>query len=216
MFRNLKRIFLLCVCLFCLESIVISNLVAQNKEINDYFAIGVFGGTYVGQFPLNGKNNILNSVAIEGEYFKFSDLSFYVQGLYQFTISDVRKLFKIPREFPVTVIQKPETYRLNISFGGKYYLRSKSVNPFFQFGINQEVNYIGKFDYQTDLFQYIRYSYSEGYYFYRLSLNLGVGISLKLTNKVKLELKYDLYKSIIKSGIDYNGYSVLGGIKYDL
>lgn len=216
-FENLKKIFLLT--FFCCafnSCALISDLPAQRKDVSDYFSIGLFGGTYVGQFPLYGENDFVNSVAIEAEYFKFSDLSFYMQGLYEFTGSDLRKLYHISYGFPLSITQKPETYRLNVSFGGRYYLRTKDVNPFFQFGINQEVNYIGKYSYQIDRIDYIAYYFNEGYYFYNLSANLGVGLNIRVSEKFSLELKYDLYKSILKDQNDYTGYSVLGGIKYHL
>ncbi len=131
---------------FLLIPIFNSELFAQRKDTSDYFAIGVFAGSYIGQFPLYVTNNIVNTGGIELEYYKYTDLSFYVQGIYQFTGNDVRKMFNVPSGSVLFVTQPPETHRFNISFGGKYFLRNKNVNPFFELGINQEVNSIGKYN----------------------------------------------------------------------
>lgn len=201
-----------------LNILIFSEMFAQKKDTSDYFLVGLYTGSYFGNFPLYPENDIINSIAIECEYFKFCNLSFYFQGLYQFTDSDINKLFKPKYGAPYTytTIQKPETYRLNFSFGGRYYLRKMIVNPFFQFGVNHEINYISEYYYQIDLFEYIIHSYGIDNYFYRLSTNLGVGLNFKLNQKFSMEVKYDIYKTIFQSNDDFVGYSLLGGIKYTL
>ncbi|MEO8447555.1 MAG: hypothetical protein ABI528_08675 [bacterium] len=202
---------------FSLIIIDSSDSLAQRKDTSDYFAVGVFGGNYTGQYPLYGINNLVNTVGVELEYYKFSDLSFYFQGIYNFTGNNLRLLFDIPESATnFKVKEQPETHRFIISFGGKYFLRNKDVNPFFELGINQEVNYIGQYGYV--------YNYDGGGYaafgkagFYsKLSVNLGAGLSVKLNHKFKVELKYDLYKSILRAKDMFTGYSVLGGLKYNL
>lgn len=212
----MKKIYLFLLFLLISQSLLLSKIYAQENNESDYLAIGIFGGAYLGNHPLYQTNSYLNSIAIEAEYFKFSDLSFYVQGLYEFTPTDVKTLFEISNAYPVSVIEKPETYRLNISFGGRYYLRKKNVNPFFQFGINHEVNHIGRYNYSIELLKYTEYYQSEGYYIYKLSANIGVGLSVKMSKEFNIELKYDIYKSIIREEIEFTAYSVLAGLKYNM
>lgn len=210
----MKRTFLL---LLLLLVFISADSTAQRKDTSDYFAVSLYGGSYISQAPLYERNKYLNSIAAEFEYFKFKDLSFYVQGLYEFTGSDIRELFNVPYWRELTEIHNPDTYRLNTSFGGRYYLRNKNVNPFFQLGINHETNFIGDYSYtevNTIFGDYIWYG--KGYYFYRLSVNLGVGLNIKISHNFDFVLKYDLYKSIIKTEDEFTGFSLLGGVKYNL
>jgi len=213
----LKKLFLILIFITGLNFLTSLNLFAQRKDTSDYFAVGIFGGTYIGQSPPQESNRYLNSAALEFEYFKFRELSFYLQGLYEFTESDRRPPFIIPLGYPVRHVHEPDSYRINISFGGRYYLRNKDINPFFQLGLNHETNYIGRYN-SYEFSDGEDHSFQNGYYFYRLSVNLGVGLSIKLSNLFKLEFKYDLYRSIVNSGHrdGFTGFSFLGGLKYNL
>jgi opacity protein-like surface antigen len=211
-----KRIFLILFFLTVLISLLGTNLLAQKNNSSDYFAIGIYSGSYIGQRPLYEKNSFINLAAIEVEYFKFTDLSFYLQGFYQFTGNDVRRLNGLPARYSLSEVKNPTTYRVNISFGGRYYLRDKTVNPFFQAGLSHETNYIGRYSYRITYSGSSIYEFAAGRYIYNLSVDLGAGVSVRVSDRVKLELKYDLYKSITKSSNEFTGFSVLGGVKFVL
>ena len=47
-------------------------------------------------------------------------------------------------------------------------------------------------------------------------MNIGVGFNVKISKKFSFDMKYDLNKSLENTSYSFNGFSVLGGIKYNL
>lgn len=95
-------------------------------------------------------------------------------------------------------------YKIEVGFGSRYYLNKNSnVKPYLQLGINQQT-------------EYINYSYWGPTYDYRYFMNLGVGFNVKISKKFSFDMKYHLNKSLENTSYSFNGFSVLGGIKYNL
>lgn len=165
----------------------------------DYFTVGLYTGSYIGYGSAIEVNDYLNSVSVELEYFKFTDLSVYVKGLYRF--SNYKTSYYINDTYYVE--EKP-AYKLVTGFGGRYYVKKYGlVKPYLQSGLNQETEYIK--------------SFFGGYYSYRYFINFGIGVSIKLSPKFSVDIKYDLNKSIDKETYySFSGFSVLAGIKYNL
>jgi hypothetical protein len=196
----------------------------EHHKKNDYFTIGLYGGSYMAKYPLYEKNRFLNSVSLELEYFKFKDLSLYLRAVNEFTQTDLYALEGFTTPQNLLSFKEPSTNRFVISFGGRYYLNSPSkrkISPYLQLGMNHESNYIGEYSYIYNLY---RYTISP-YYLYRFAANLGVGVNVKIAKKFSFDIKYDIYKTLGRSREDsyyvgstpgFNGFSVLAGIKYNL
>ncbi|MBS1515747.1 MAG: hypothetical protein JSS63_11990 [Bacteroidetes bacterium] len=106
-----------------------------------------------------------------------------------------------------------------ISFGGRYYVRKEgNVKPYLQLGINQETQFQEntkvEYLYPDGGKGSVTY-YDGGYYFYYF-MNIGVGFNVKISKKFSFDMKYDLNKSLENTSYSFNGFSVLGGIKYNL
>lgn len=193
--------------LIVLFSIITLNLFAQDWENDerkdrhhkhdeykrDFFTVGLYTGSYLGTGNLIEVNKYLNSISVELEYFKFSDLSIYLRGLNRFS------------KYTAIVNDETTNYKLVVGFGGRYYARKNGiVKPYLQAGLNQET-------------EHIEYSSNSGGYTYRYFINFGVGVSVKLSHKFSFDMKYDLNKSIDKKVYyTFNGFSVLAGLKYNL
>lgn len=165
----------------------------QNDEyVKDYFTVGLYTGSYVGVGELTEANFYFNSIASEIEYVKFSDLSVYVRGIYQFSNL---------RQNTYSNSEEPFHYKMIISFGGRYYIRKKGgVKPYLQLGINQET----------------QYQKNWGYNFYYF-MNIGLGFNIKISKRLSFDMKYDLNKTLDKKTYySFNGFSVLAGLKYNL
>lgn len=198
-----------------------SFIYSQKKDTSDYFAIGAFFGKYGLNSSFHGSNEIINSAGVEFEYYKFSDLSFFVQGLYKFTDNDGRmKHGYDPNDPRLPLLQdfaprKGNEQALGIFFGGRYFLRSEKVNPFLELGFNQLFSFGGGDHHPPqppmtgDIFPGEVKQGSS----YNFSLGVGAGLSFKLSHQIKLEMKYDLYKSFQRGGL---GYSLLAGTKFNL
>ncbi len=196
-----------------------SLLNAQSKDTSDYFAIGPVFGNYDSPAPSHN-SGIINSAGLEIEYYKFSDLSFFAQGLYKFSDNGGhRSPHPGNSDYPGMPGFPPPNYGseqiLGINFGGKYFLRTKDINPFFELGLNQEFRLGSNYHYRSDdiydnaFIPNARVSNS-----YNLSIGIGAGLSFKLDSKFKLEMKYDLYQNL--SGRGGTGYALLLGGKYNL
>lgn len=163
----------------------------HDRYKKDYFTVGLFTGSCIGVGNLVESNNYLNSISAEIEYYKFTDLSIYVKGLYRFSkynsSSDDAKF-----------------YRLIVGFGGRYYASKKGiVKPYLQAGVNQQTDYIN--------------SSWRGYYNYKYYMNLGIGFTVKISNRFNFDMKYDINKTLDKDVYySFNGFSVLAGLKYNL
>ncbi|MBS1491967.1 MAG: hypothetical protein JST55_00570 [Bacteroidetes bacterium] len=191
----------------------------------NYFTIGFYTGTYIGKKPVYEKNYFINSVATEIEYFKFSDLSIYIKGLYEFTQTS---FYDLMGYYPSSnqTFNEPYTNRIVFSFGGRYYAGSKhsKVNPYLQAGLNQEGSFVDNYSATTTYSGGIVYTSNyHKYYTIRFGLNIGVGFNIKLGKRLNFDMKYDLQKSLSKDDRDwsdhpegFNAFSVLAGVKYDL
>lgn len=187
----------------------------------DYFTVGFYTGSYIGQGKLYETNYYFNSIGTEIEYVKFRDLSMYVRGIYCFTnvsVSDYTIPFYNGTD-PYT-FYPPGHYKMVISFGGRYYVRKEGkVKPYLQLGINQETQY--KNNARLDIFNPDgtpngSIIYYGGYNFYYF-MNIGIGFSVKISERFSFDMKYDLNKTLDKKvNYSFNGFSVLAGIKYNL
>lgn len=190
---------------------------AQRKDTSDYFAIGLFFGNHNSSLPSHNLE-IINSAGLELEYYKFTDLSFFVQGLYTFS-GNGHNRGPHPNDFPESGFPGKNFdvgQLLGVNIGGKYFLRSKSVNPFFELGLNQNFRLGGggnhrkpDYIYDDSFNQIVRNTNS-----YNVSLSAGAGLSFKVDSKFKLELKYNLFQNL--SGKGGTGYALLAGGKYNL
>lgn len=96
-------------------------------------------------------------------------------------------------------------------------MRDKKVNPFFEGGINHEINYLGKYRSRDRRDSFRNVIVDQGRkYTHKLSANLGVGLSIKLNHKFKIEMKYDLYRSLTRIHDPFTAFSFLAGVKYNL
>ncbi len=188
------------------------NVFSQGADSCDYFRIGLYGGMYSTQnaTDIEGNNQYLNSVALEGEYVQSRNFAFFIRGIYEFT--------QIPQNSngSFTYIDAPSSSRIVFTFGARYYLRDKNIKPYFQIGLNQETNYKSAYSYtyiSPGNYEYHSYN-SEWYYNY--SLNFGVGLNVKLFKNISADVKYDLYKVFSGEYSYFNRYSVIAGIKYNL
>lgn len=217
---------------FILLSLICTNLLAQDWDEEkhehkgrheyrrDYFTIGLYTGSYIGMGTQIEKNFYFNSIAAEIEYVKFRDLSLYARGIYQFSNVKIPNYIYYGAPYGTQYLYyEPSHYKMVISFGGRYYVRKEGkVRPYLQLGINQETQFQEntKVDYlyPDGSKGYITY-YDGGYDFYYF-MNIGVGFTVKISNKFTFDMKYDLNKSLDKKSYSFNGFSVLGGIKYNL
>lgn len=186
----------------------------HNEYKKDYFTVGLFTGSYIGQGNQTEKNFYFNALSTEIEYVKFRDLSLYARGIYQF--SNTRAPYT---SVPYSSYTQPFHYKMIISFGGRYYARKEGkVRPYLQLGINQET----QFEKETT----ITYTYPDGtqatsllsnggYNFYYF-MNIGVGFTVKISKRFNFDFKYDLNKSLERKIQGFNGFSVLAGLKYNL
>ncbi len=232
--------------LILLFSIISLNLFAQdwdddrhekkhNKKhehyYHNYFTIGLYTGTYMGKKPVYSGNFFFNSISTEIEYFKFSDLSLFIKGTYQFSKTSLYTLTG-NYESPNLIFNEPYTNRIVFTFGGRYYLGKKhnKVNPYLQTGITQEGSFVDKYSvtYNGGPGNLFTANYSK-FYKLRFSFNLGVGFTVKLNKRLNFDMKYDLMKSLERESrdrryFDYenddtgsiNAFSVFAGIKYNL
>lgn len=213
----MKKPFGVIVFIACFLSSGFVNLYAQKKDTSDYFAIGIYGGAFNGQFKKSGSNEILNSASVEVEYFKLENLSFYMQGLYKFKESGQGNHSHYPPMQNISSeneMKGPSVSILNISFGGRYYLRNKDVNPFVQLGINQLSYFNDGQNNRNDTLDYIGNYRRKGSSNLNIAINPGIGLSFRLSDQFNAVIKYDLLIGLTDSGNNLSGYSVLGGLKY--
>jgi hypothetical protein len=183
------------------------NVFSQNADTSDYFRVGLYGGSYIsGHEGIVEKNALINTTGLEIEYIKTRYLSFYFRSIYEFT-----KLSN--NATGIIFSQNTSTHRLAISFGAKYYLREKNVKPYFQLGLNHEANYID--NYTTYYFGYPENTSNEHWRHY-YSVNFGVGVDIKLYKKFSADIHYDLYRILQNEYSDFQGFSVLAGLKYNI
>lgn len=183
----------------------------QNADTSDFFRVGLYGGSLISPYTeLVEKNKYINSICLEAEYVKYKNLSFYVRGLYQFSELN-------PDYFSTSVIvEKPQNYRMAISFGGRYFLAEKKIRPYFQVGLNHETDYTGAY---TVIYNYgneIHYENYRASWRYYYSLNFGVGLDVKLSKKFSADIHYDLYRNFYNEYDNFGGFSVLVGLKYNI
>jgi hypothetical protein len=184
---------------------------SQNADTSDYFRVGLYGGSFISPYnELTEKNKYVNSICLEAEYVKFKNLSFYVRGLYQFS--------ELNHDYysSSVIVEKPQNYRMAISFGGRYFLAEKNIKPYLQVGLNHETNFIGAY---TIIYNYGNEIYYDSYkaswrYFY--SLNFGVGLDVKISKKFSADIHYDLYRNFNTTYDNFGGFSVLAGLKYNI
>lgn len=236
--------------LILLFSIISLNLFAQDWEDEDhetkherehnkkhehyssnYFTIGLYTGTFMGKKPVYSGNFFFNSISTEIEYFKFSDLSLFIKGTYQFSKTSLYTLTG-RYESPNLIFNEPYTNRIVFTFGGRYYLGKKhnKVNPYLQTGITQEGSFVDKYSvtYDGSPGNQSTQNYNK-FYKLRFSFNLGVGFTVKLNRRLNFDMKYDLMKSLERETRDrsyfdsenddtgsINAFSVFAGIKYNL
>ena len=186
----------------------------RNPYKKDFFTVGLYTGSYIGQGTQTEKNFYFNSIAAEIEYVKFRDLSMYARGIYQF--SNVSAPFVY---LPNSTYEQPFHYKMIISFGGRYYVRKEGkVRPYFQLGINQETQFqkqtVVKYT-NPDGTEYTSVISNGGYHFYYF-MNIGVGFTVNISKRFNIDFKYDLNKSIERKVSGFNGFSVLAGLKYNL
>lgn len=212
----MKKTFWVIVFIACFLSTNINDMYAQKKEKSDYFAIGIYGGAFNGQFQKSGSNEILNSASVEVEYFKLDNLSFYMQGLYKFKDAGKGNHSHSPMQniSSENKMKGPSVSILNISFGGRYYLRNKDVNPFVQLGINQLSYFNDGQNNRNDTLDYIENYRRKGSSNLNIAINPGIGLSFRLSDQFNAVIKYDLLIGLTNSGKNLSGYSVLGGLKY--
>jgi len=216
----MKKILIAVICLFSLNAFA-QDFDGRHKRHrdktprkNDYFTAGLYTGTYDSRSFLTVDNHFFNLVGVELEYYKFSDLSLVVKGLYQFTSYNVSS-------YSTLISKEPSSYIINFNINGRYYLGRKKVNPYLQLGISQETSF--RDEYKSTFFdEYSGVTYTNTYsksYEYRTLLNFGVGFKVNLGKKFAFDMKYDIYKTLARNaryGDGFNGFSVLAGIKYEL
>ncbi|MDD5363131.1 MAG: hypothetical protein PHN88_13440 [Ignavibacteria bacterium] len=180
---------------------------AQFKDTSDYFTVGIYGGSYIGEKPLYEPNHYLNSLGLELEYVKSDNLSFFARGLYQFTGNDIKYMFDRYNSDYITDVKNPATYRLSISLGARYYLRKQNVNPYFQFSLNHETSFIDNYSYKIGNLLFT----NNGWYSYHYSAALGAGLNIKLSKRLLFDFQYDLYRDL--EGNKFIAFSAIGGFK---
>lgn len=199
--------------LFVVLFLLISfNVFSQSSADScDYFRVGLYGGSYInGHEGLVEKNKLFNSIALEAEYVKLKNLAFYIRCIYEFTKTNYGY------DDYYIYLNKPMTYRFAISFGGRYYLRERNIRPYFQVGFNHETNYRGSYSYyHEEPGNYFFYSNPE-YWSYYYALNIGVGLDIKIYKNLSADIKYDLYKIYKGRNSEFDTFSVLAGVKYNL
>jgi hypothetical protein len=190
---------------------------SQDADTSDYFRFGLYGGSYISQYPLYERNKYINSIALETEYVKLKNLSFYIKSIFEFTGSDISVIYNDYSPYLVT-IKSPDTYRLAMSFGGKYYLKEKNIRPYFQLGINHQTDCLSDHSYYYNYGRGITSDTTKirGYYKYFFSVNIGAGLNINLCKKLSLDIQYDLYRSLQEHYSTFQGFSVLAGIKYSI
>lgn len=184
---------------------------SQNKDTSDYFTAGIIGGSYIGQGHLYEVNNLFNSLGVELEYFKTENLSFFAKGLFEFTGNDVRNLYDIPDEIILTNVINPDTYRIIVNFGARYYLRKKNVNPYLQFSLSQESNYIGSLSYVQNGWNEWKKKPGYDYNYYAV---IGLGFNIKLCKRILFDFQYDIYRDL--EGNKFKAFSAISGFKFIL
>lgn len=184
---------------------------SQNADTSDYFRVGLYGGSLISpSYHIVEKNKYLNSVAIEAEYVKLKNLSFYVRGIYQFSRLNSDWFYSS------TVIEMPQNYHIAVSFGSRYFLAEKNIRPYLQIGLNHETDYIGSFSYYYYSGNEINYyTYNQNWIYY-YSLNFGIGLDIKINKKLSADIHYDLYRNFYEDYDSFKGFSVLAGLKYNI
>ncbi len=170
------------------------------KYKKDYFTVGLYTGSYIGKGSLTEVNFYFNSISTEIEYYKFTDLSIYIKGLYRLSNYRVYHSFS-----PDDYTDDYKNYKLIVGFGGRYYANKRGmVKPYLQAGINQDTEYIKGPGY-------------SGSYSFRYFMNIGIGFTVKISSRFNFDMKYDLNKTLDKDVYySFNGFSVLAGLKYNL
>lgn len=79
--------------------------------------------------------------------------------------------------------------------------------------MNHEANYIDK--YTIYYLGYPEYTSNERWSHY-YSLNFGVGVDIKLYKKLSADIHYDLHRVFQRENSDFQGFSVLAGLKYNI
>lgn len=182
----------------------------QDADTSDFFRVGLYGGSYINEHSgLVEKNKYFNSIALEIEYMKLRNLSFYVRGIYE-------NVERYVYDGNYQYLNVPIVYRLSTSFGAKYYLKEKNIRPYFQLGLNQETDYISSYTfYYYENGEKKTYTQRENWDYY-YSLYIGVGCDIKLYKKFSADIHYDLYRILEGKYSRYDTFSILAGIKYNI
>jgi hypothetical protein len=194
---------------------------SQYENTDDYFSIGLYGGNYFARLPIYPSNKYLSSISAELEFHKSDVLSIFGRGIYVFTGNDPRIMYLESKDWTITTIGDPNPQRAVFLIGGKYYLRTKNINPYIQLGLSEEITDIKEFEYIKEY--YLNGHLMEGHIQwvgkesrFTLSVFAGVGLSFKLSKKFTFDFDYNLYQDIEKVDGQFLGHSVFGGIKYNL
>jgi hypothetical protein len=195
------RIFLISVLL-----LISATVSAQFRDTSDYFTAGVYAGNFQGNGELLAANNYFNSVALEIEYFKFSDLSFSLNVLYQFSNYQFTNIY-----------EDTKSYKLVPSLNLKYYLRNKTISPYIQAGILYEFDtYTIKTKPEYLMGHFI---IDDTYARNILYICFGAGLNIKLSNRLSLDCRFIVNPRIYNNDENHMesiGSTAIAGIKYVL
>jgi hypothetical protein len=183
------------------------------------FSISLYGGGHVSS-AFNVTYGPLNSIAAEIEFKKSESWGFFVKGLYEITPTDVALLYnyQIPDNFVIVNSKDPRTFVFLFNFGARYYLTNEKISPYLQGGFSTEIAYTGDYQYSIystygDILSTFK---NKAYYDYYHLLDLGIGANIKLSQKLSIDLQYDIYPYIGKLSYFNGGYSALAGLKFNL
>ncbi|MBN8571464.1 MAG: outer membrane beta-barrel protein [Ignavibacteria bacterium] len=184
----------------------------RNKE--NYFSIGLLGGEYQNfKSPFYEPSYVMNALAIELEYNKNKNFSFFVKGIYQNTYNDIKKMAWLSND--ALDIKDPLTYRVIMDFGAKYYTGNKNPRLYFQLGLSHDMLSVGKYSYNYT-FEGVVYQHNvEGRQYNNLSIDAGAGLKIRISRKISIDLQYDVYKSLSSQHIGLFANGMLAGVKYD-
>lgn len=192
--------------------------IAQQKDSNDYFTIGIYTGNkqisifneYTDFVP---SNDGLNNIGIELEYFKFTDISFFSFWQYQFY-----KQYSYYSSPNMTNIKEAQNYGYSFDVGARYYLRKKIFNPYLQLAINSTTKHRGEYSYtyyssyDSTYYTVNEKAYNEIWF----TANLSAGLNIILYKNLLFDFRFNFYKKIDtdRNTNDKFWYTVIGGLKY--
>lgn len=189
----------------------------KDKYKKDYFSIGLYGGGHVSN-SFNVSISPVNSLAAEVEYRKSKKWGIFIKGIYEITSKDVKELFlyQTPEVYNLINVKNPNTFSFLFNFGTKYYFDEGKVSPYLQAGFSQDISHMGDYEYTIDFGLGGTDSVKvKGYYNYYLSLDFGVGTKLQLSQKISIDMQFDVYPYLGKDNHN-SGYSALIGLKYNI